>query len=94
MAGRRAGGRARAKAMSRTALTVRPSWWDLASAQDAARGLAFVSQEVLAARLDPRTANAATGALVALVNAIRSADLEARLDAVELALGPREARRA
>ncbi len=80
--------------MSRTALAVPPAWWELATAHDAARGLAFVSQEVLSARLDARTANAATGALVALVNAIRNAELEQRLEAVERALGPRDVRRA
>jgi hypothetical protein len=81
-------------AMSRKAPDLRPCWWELVTAQDAGRALAFVVQEVLAGRLDPRAANAVTGAASALVNVVRSADLEARLQALEGILGPNELRRA
>lgn len=46
-------------------------------------------QEVLAGSLPARDANAATGALSALVNTIRATDLELRLELLERTLDHR-----
>ena len=63
-----------------------PAWWSLGSLGDAARGLAHVARETLSGRLDARTANATTGALSVLIGALREAELEARITALEQGL--------
>jgi hypothetical protein len=84
---RRAGGEARARGLARAPMEPPPEWWPLQNITEASRGLAHVSREVLVGRLDPRSANAATGALNALVGALRGADLEERVRGLEAALG-------
>ncbi len=54
---------------------------------DVTRALAHVARECLRGRLPARDANATTAALNALVGAMREADLEERLEAVEQAVG-------
>jgi hypothetical protein len=88
--GRRAGARARGRQLAhgRSASIDRenpPSWWGLATIDEAAAGLAHVARSVLLGDLDPREANAATGALGALVRA-REGDMERRLETLERAL--------
>jgi hypothetical protein len=63
-------------------------WWPLETAAHGRAGLAFVVQELLAGRLPARDANAAAGALSALVNVLRASDLEHRLELLERTLEP------
>ena len=91
-AARRAGGIQRARQMDRTgcgAPNPTPTWWPLATAAHARAGLAYVVQETLSGHLPARDANAAAGALSALVGALRAADLEQRLELLERTLDHR-----
>ncbi len=91
-AARRAGGAQRARQMDRSGCGAPdpvPAWWPLETAAHARAGLAYVVQEVLAGSLPARDANAATGALSALVNTIRATDLELRLELLERTLDHR-----
>ena len=63
-----------------------PAWWPLENAAHARAGLAYVAQEVLAGNLPARDANAAAGAISALVTVLRATDLEARLASLERTL--------
>lgn len=92
-AARRAGGLQRARQMDRTgcgAPSPTPTWWQLETASQARAGLAYVVQETLSGHLPARDANAAAGALSALVGALRATDLEQRLELLERALAHRE----
>ena len=85
-AARRAGGAQRARQMGRSgcgAPDPRPMWWPLENAAQARAGLAYVAQEVLAGNLPARDANAAAGAISALVTVLRATDLEQRLESLE-----------
>jgi hypothetical protein len=64
-------------------------WWLLQNAAHARAGLAYVAQEVLAGNLPARDANAAVGAISALVTTLRSTDLEQRLELLERTLDHR-----
>jgi hypothetical protein len=64
-------------------------WWPLQNAAHARAGLAYVAQEVLAGNLPARDANAAVGAISALVTTLRSTDLEQRLELLERTLDHR-----
>jgi hypothetical protein len=89
-AARRAGGAQRARQMGRSGCgppDPRPAWWPLENAAHARAGLAYVAQEVLAGNLPARDANAAAGAMSALVNVLRTTDLESRLEMLERTLG-------
>jgi hypothetical protein len=66
-----------------------PAWWPLENAAHARAGLAYVAQEVLAGHLPARDANAAVGAISALVTTLRSTDLEQRLESLERILNNR-----
>ena len=86
---RRAGGAQRARQMERSgcgAPDPRPSWWPLENAAQARAGLAYIAQEVLAGSLPARDANAAAGAISALVNVLRATDLEGRIELLERTL--------
>ena len=88
-AARRAGGVQRARQIDRSGCGAPdpiPAWWPLQSAADARAGLAHVVQEVLAGNLPARDANAAAGAMSALVNVLRASDLEQRLELLEKTL--------
>ncbi|MBI5525195.1 MAG: hypothetical protein HY897_02595 [Deltaproteobacteria bacterium] len=63
-----------------------PAWWGLRSLDDVVGGLGFVVQEVVQGQLDPRTANAVTGALNVMISAFRAGEFEARLAALERAI--------
>ena len=91
-AARRAGGAQRARQMDRSgcgAPDPRPMWWPLQNAAHARAGLAYVAQEVLAGNLPARDANAAVGAISALVTTLSSTDLEQRLELLERTLDHR-----
>jgi hypothetical protein len=91
-AARRAGGAQRARQMDRSGCGAPdpiPAWWPLETAVHARAGLAYVVQEVLAGHLPARDANAAAGALSALVNVLRATDLEGRLELLERTLDHR-----
>ena len=91
-AARRAGGAQRARQMDRSGCGAPdpvPAWWPLETVAHARAGLAYVVQGVLAGSLPARDANAATGALSALVNTLRAADLELRLELLERTLDRR-----
>ena len=91
-AARRAGGAQRARQMSRSgcgAPDPTPAWWQLENAVQARAGLAYVAQEVLAGNLPARDANAAVGAMSALVTVLRATDLEQRLELLERTLNNR-----
>ena len=91
-AARRAGGRQRARQMDRTGCGAPepiPSWWPLETAAHARAGLAYVVQETLSGHLSARDSNAASGALSALVGALRATDLEQRLELLERTLDHR-----
>ena len=88
-AARRAGGVQRARQMDRNGCGAPyplPAWWPLESAAHACAGLGHVVRETLSGRLAARDANAAAGALSALVGALRASDLEQRLEALEKTL--------
>ena len=88
-AARRAGGIQRARQMDRVNVGTPdplPTWWPLETAAHVRAGLAHVAQETLSGRLPARDANAATGALSALVSALRATDLEQRLELLERTL--------
>jgi hypothetical protein len=92
-AARRAGGVQRARQMDRNgagAPEPRPPWWPLETAAHTRAGLAYVVQETLSGHLPARDANAAAGALSALVGALRATDLEQRLELLERTLDHRE----
>ncbi|MGB8296048.1 MAG: hypothetical protein WCG85_11525 [Polyangia bacterium] len=91
-AARRAGGAQRARQMDRSGCGAPdpiPTWWPLETAAHARAGLAYVVQEVLAGNLPARDANAAAGAMSALVNVLRASDLERRLELLERTLDHR-----
>jgi len=91
-AARRAGGVQRARQMERSGCGAPdpiPAWWSLENAAHARAGLAYVAQEVLAGNLPARDANAAVGAISALVTTLRSTDLEQRLELLERILDHR-----
>ena len=91
-AARRAGGAQRARQIDRSGCGAPdpiPAWWPLETAADARAGLAHVVQEVLAGNLPSRDANAAAGAMSALVNVLRASDLEQRLELLEKTLNNR-----
>lgn len=91
-AARRAGGIQRARQMDRNgwgAPCPLPAWWPLESAAHACAGLGHVVRETLSGHLPARDANAAAGALSALVGALRTSDLEQRLKALERVLNRR-----
>ena len=91
-AARRAGGVQRARQMDRSGCGAPdpiPAWWSLENAAHARAGLAYVAQEVLAGNLPARDANAAVGAISALVTTLRSTDLEQRLELLERILDHR-----
>lgn len=95
-AARRAGGIQRARQMDRAsqgAPSPTPTWWPLETAAHARAGLAYVVQETLSGRLPARDCNAATGALSALVGALRATDLEQRLELLERTLEHRGKKR-
>jgi len=88
-AARRAGGAQRARQMDRSgcgAPEPMPTWWPLVNAAHVRAGLAYVVQETLSGNLPARDANAAAGALSALVGALRATDLERRLELIERTL--------
>ena len=92
-AARRAGGVQRARQMDQAmhgAPSPTPAWWPLETAAHARAGLAHVVQETLSGRLAARDCNAASGALSALVGALRATDLEQRLELLERTLDHRE----
>ena len=89
---RRAGGVQRARQLDHAgqgAPSPTPAWWPLETAAHARAGLAYVVQETLGGRLAARDANAAAGALSALVGALKATDLEQRLELLERTLGHR-----
>jgi hypothetical protein len=91
-AARRAGGVQRARQMERSGCGAPdpiPAWWPLENAAHARASLAYVAQEVLAGNLPARDANAAVGAISALVTTLRSTDLEQRLELLERTLDHR-----
>jgi hypothetical protein len=95
-AARRAGGVQRARQMDHAktgAPEPLPTWWPLQTAAQARAGLAYVVQETLAGHLPARDANAAAGALSALVGALRATDLEQRLELLERTLDHRGKRK-
>lgn len=81
-------GRARSAAAKRLVETP-PSWWSLERTKDARSALAHVAQHVLLGELSARDANAVTQAVTALVSVLRESEIERRLDALEVAVGPR-----
>lgn len=87
---RRLGGKARQATHDRPPATPHKlPWWQLESVADAARGMAYVAQQVLLNRLEARSANAAVLALNALVGAIKIRDEAARVaDVSSAACGP------
>jgi hypothetical protein len=92
-AARRAGGVQRARQMDlagQGAPSPTPAWWPLETAAHVRAGLAYVVQETLSGHLPARDANAAAGALSALVGALRATDLEQRLELLERTLDHRE----
>jgi len=91
-AARRAGGIQRSRQMDHAgkgAPSPAPTWWPLETATHARAGLAYVIQETLSGHLPARDANAAAGALSALVGALRATDLEQRLELLERTLDHR-----
>jgi len=95
-AARRAGGLQRARQIDHAnigAPNPLPTWWPLETAAHARAGLAYVVQETLSGHLPARDANAAAGALSALVGALRATDLEQRLELLERTLDHREKRK-
>lgn len=85
-AARRAGGVQRARQIDHANIGAPdplPTWWPLETASQARAGLAYVVQETLSGHLPSRDANAATGALSALVGALRATDLQQRLELLE-----------
>jgi molybdopterin synthase catalytic subunit len=60
-----------------------PVWWSLENTGHARAGLAYITQELLSGALPARDANAAAGAISALVGVIRDSDLERRIQMLE-----------
>ena len=87
------GGQARNLQLGRAAHVPReepPSWWTLGNTADARSALGFVTQELLAGRMAARDANAAVGALMAIVAVQRDIEIERRLSLLEGAIQRRK----